>query len=198
MAACDSPSLNLSMPPKQSMKAWQRSLLGLLSQGDRFCQKMEWLMWPPPLKRSVFAREITVLKGAECGESEIGAARAELPEVPLLQGGFRLLLGDVQVVDVGLVMFAVVVAHDVSGDYGFQGFVGVGEVGELVGRADIAGIGVFLEEMLRNNGGADFLDLLEKHSRHNLELKGSLSKSDCTLPLAMPNAGRRTFLPFVS
>ena len=53
-------------------------------------------------------------------------------DIVLGHGLRQLLLGHVEVVDVGLVMLAVVELHDLGADDGLQGIVIVGKVGQAV------------------------------------------------------------------
>lgn len=52
----------LSMLPNDALMALHSSVLGSEALGLRFCQKIEWLMCPPPLNLMAGASDIAVLK----------------------------------------------------------------------------------------------------------------------------------------
>ena len=130
--------------------------------GERFFQKMEWLMWPPPLNSMAFCTAITPFSSPtflihtynlymykiclQCCASirkhhnfldTVGRERAffcpfALFPLTALQCRLQLLLGRVQILDVGGVVFAVVQLHDLARNDGLQRVGGIRKLGEHV------------------------------------------------------------------
>ena len=90
--------------------------------GQRFCQKIEWLRWPPPLNlRAPCSLRRNFDKKLGAGASKSKRPDRNIPNdrrnVVLRHGIRQLLLDHVEVIHVGLVVLAVVDLHNLGGDH---------------------------------------------------------------------------------
>src|SRR5687767_150275 len=74
-----------SKEPKCSSRAAASSPVGLSPpSGERFCQKVEWLTWPPRLKARVFSRPTMAPKSPLAGFGELVEGLVEGADVGLV------------------------------------------------------------------------------------------------------------------